>query len=64
MTQLDIEDRAYGFEIQRRGEMFCLIDRATFNNWGELKQLFATRAEAEDYAWRCSEFKRGRRMSV
>lgn len=64
MSQLDIEDRAYGFEIQRIGDTFKLVDRANFNNWGTLNTLFPTRDAAEDYACRCDAFKRGRRSTV
>jgi hypothetical protein len=62
--QLDIEDRAYGFEIQRDGAQFALVDRDTFNNWGKLSQRFPTRDAAEEYAYRCDAFKRGRRRKV
>lgn len=62
--QLDIEDRAHGFEIQRDGAEFVLVDRASWNNWGKLKQRFPTRDAAVDYARRCDDFKRGKRRMV
>lgn len=62
--QFDIEDRAHGFEVQRDGDQFRLVDRATFNNWGTLKPRFANRADAVDYARRCDDFKRGKRRTV
>lgn len=62
--QLDIEDKVAGFEIQRCPEGFRLVDRATFNNWGEPARRFDTRDAAADYAQRCDDFKRGRRMTV
>lgn len=62
--QLDIEDRAYGFEIQRDGKLFRLVDRDTSNNWGELSARWSTRDEAEEYARQCDAFKRGLRGSL
>ncbi|MGY3482251.1 hypothetical protein ACVW1C_000134 [Bradyrhizobium sp. USDA 4011] len=56
--------RAYGFDILPDSGKFRLIDRCEFNNWGELSRRFDTAAEAEEYARRCDEFKRGKRSSV
>jgi len=62
--QLDIEDIAHGFAIQRDGNQFALVDRSTFNNWGALKIRFASRDQAELYAYNCDQFKRGRRSTI
>lgn len=45
---------------------YYLLDRATFNNWGEKRRddRFPTREAADAYAWRCYEFKTGRRMNI
>lgn len=64
MTQLNIEDRAHGFEIQRDGAQFRLVDRSTFCNWGTLSNRFVSRDAAEEYARRCEDFKCGRRRTV
>lgn len=53
-----------GFDILPHGEGFKIRDTDTFNNWGEMRTVFTTSAEATAYAWRCYEFKTGRRMSV
>lgn len=62
--QTDIEDRAHGFEIQRDGAQFFLVDRNVFNNWGTLSKRFDTREAAVVYAFNCNSFKKGRRGSV
>lgn len=51
---------AYGFEIRRSARGFYLIDRDTFNNWGELygEQPLATSEAAAEYARECHNKKR------
>jgi hypothetical protein len=48
---------------------YRLVDADTFNNWGTITQNgtgfpFRTKDEADDFAWRCHEFKTGQRMTV
>lgn len=62
--QLDIEDMHHGFAVQFTGGAWRLVDRATFNNWGIVKRDFPDRDSAIDYARRCDDFKRGRRLQV
>lgn len=47
---------------------YWLVDNDRFNNWGVCTRPggahFKTRAEAEEYAYRCHQFKIGRRQAV
>lgn len=53
-----------GFLIEPFVNRFRLRDTCTINNWGLLNRIFETEGAAEDHAWRCLNFKEGRRMSV
>ena len=55
---------AGGFAIYHTGAGFRLMDTVAFNNWGTLPDRFPTVDAAESYAWRCHEFKCGRRMNL
>ena len=66
-----------GFEIRgRKAKGYILHDHDSFNNWGEIRKpnpadcpnqfedRFPTRQEAESYAHKCDEFKRGKRSTL
>ena len=64
---MELFPQHFGFEIKRADcGGFYLIDRDTFNNWGDIRKdsPFATAADAAEHAGKCDRFKRGRSMSI
>ncbi len=55
---------AGGFDILPVPGGFQCVDTCTINNWGAAGPVHASREAAEDYAYRCNDFKRGHRMTV
>ena len=53
-----------GFDIIPTEGGFKLVDTDTFNSWGTINHVFDTEEEAAEYAQRCDDFKRGRRMRI
>lgn len=60
----DVEFSDYGFGFIPTSHGWKVMDQDSFNNWGTIQRLFSTLDEAVDYAFRCSEFKKGRRSTV
>ena len=54
---------AGGFDVLPVPGGFKIVDTDTYNPW-RVDTVFPTSAAAEDYAYRCNDFKRGRRMTV
>jgi hypothetical protein len=61
----DLVSRAATFDIIPQDGGWCLSDTCQFNPWPSVSVfVFAKKEDAETYAWKCDDFKRGRRWTL
>lgn len=64
-TARDLFPRAGTFDIIPNQGGFSVVDTCTFNRWScGWDYIFPAQSAAIDWAWKCHEFKTGRRSTL